>query len=216
MNDTELSKLKELTKFIEGFSKTVYKDTEGYLTVGYGHKLLKNELYDYNLKEGSKADDVIIESWFLEDINVARNEIKALIKDIDKFESNLKVVLTYLLFNLGMPRFSLFKNTIKKANHAYDEYVRCREDYLLSVFQFILELANSKWATQVPRACRIITNYLMLGKFSEEYILLKDLDKRSLYWWSQNKDTQAGTEKLLKASFFYTSKKDIDLEVEQG
>lgn len=47
--------LNAMLRYDEGEKLTMYKDTEGYFTIGVGHLITKNPSRDYALKELDKA-----------------------------------------------------------------------------------------------------------------------------------------------------------------
>jgi lysozyme len=129
----ELSeKLSERLRSDEGFSATLYYDTEGYLTIGFGwccekcpmrrdeaELRLKNDIKEA-IEEASKNF-----IWF-PDLNEARQE-----------------VIANMVFNLGIPRFLKFKKTI--------EAIKIGNWDLAAT-----EMLDSLWAKQVgSRAARL-------------------------------------------------------------
>jgi len=84
----------------EGVRNTVYLDSVGIETIGVGR----------NLKEVGLSDDEI-DYLLINDINRCKEEAKRLswYGDLDSVR---KEAILNLLFNLGMPRFSGFKNAL--------------------------------------------------------------------------------------------------------
>ena len=114
----------------EGLRLKVYLDSEGIETIGVGRKLRKGLTRD--------------EAMFLLD-----NDIRSVIQDAMTFtwyegltEQRQRVILN-MLFNLGLARFSGFKNTIRYLEMG--DYEAASE-----------EMLDSKWARQVGvRATRL-------------------------------------------------------------
>lgn len=53
----------------EGFNPNVYRDSEGYLTAGWGHKLTDNEIAQY--QEGDTIDQKTLDAWLAQDSSTA-------------------------------------------------------------------------------------------------------------------------------------------------
>ena len=53
----------------EGFNSNVYRDSEGYLTAGWGHKLTDNEIAQY--QEGDTIDQKTLDAWLAQDSSTA-------------------------------------------------------------------------------------------------------------------------------------------------
>lgn len=86
----------------EGLRLTMYDDTVGVPTVGYGH----------NMREpiSERAARVILE----DDINIALFELDEKMDWWRDLPEPAQMVLASMVFNLGWPRFSRFKNMLKK------------------------------------------------------------------------------------------------------
>ncbi len=82
----------------EGLRRDVYPDTEGFLTVGRGHRLTPDELELY--KEGDIiSDDKQIEAWFQEDMKIAVAKTEALLPK--NAPDELFDIVTNMVFNMG-------------------------------------------------------------------------------------------------------------------
>lgn len=166
LNQHELNRFitKESIKMfvmIEGFELQVYKDTEGYLTVGLGHKLSKQEASRWPLDSKVPKNEL----YFLacQDINKAMAQAIQTWPELIHLENApIRIIFAYMIFNVGLNGWKKFSKTIALG----------LEPILTdaSAIKFLDELANSKWATQVPRALRIITNKLLFGKVSDKRI----------------------------------------------
>lgn len=114
----------EQLKIDEGFSGTVYLDTVGKHTVGYGRNLDDNPLTE------------------LEAENLLMNDVNEVIKECikldfyEKLSTNRKGVIINMVFNMGMSRFKQFKKTIQAIKD--NDYEKAGA-----------EMLDSKWATQV-------------------------------------------------------------------
>ena len=65
---------------------------------------------------------------------------------------------------------------------------------------FLLELADSLWATQCTRALRVITNYLLFGNITETYIDVASAPTTVISALRSNWN-KAGRSNLMKAAF---------------
>jgi len=116
----------------EGVEKFPYKCTAGYLTIGVGR----------NIEERGLLDDEI--DFLLDnDINIAIDEVAATYDWFFDLSEIRQRVIIDMVFNLGLPRFSQFKNMIAAIE---------AEDFV----QASNEMMDSRWAQQVGlRASRL-------------------------------------------------------------
>lgn len=147
-----------MLKIDEGEKLELYKDTEGYWTIGVGHLVTMNpskelavQILDKTLNRKTNGRITLVESekLFQEDIQKSISEIKrAGLMDIYT-ESNecRRAALVNLMFNLGATRLLGFKKALK----AWRE-----KNYNLAALEFM----NSRWAVQVKfranRVCSVI------------------------------------------------------------
>lgn len=103
-------KLTQHIKQNEGYSKRVYADTRGYLTVGYGHKVNKK---DYEV--GQFIDDEQINRWFRGDLQSAMNCARRYLKN--DYVENEFIVITDMAFNLGCTKLYSFWRLRKHINN---------------------------------------------------------------------------------------------------
>lgn len=135
MNDN----LVEMLKRHEGFRSKPYHCSAGKLTIGYGRNL----------------DDVGISKQeatylLLEDIERASNDVKSLFPDFNRFTINRQNALINMVFNLGINKFKLFKNTIKAIK---------RDDWASAA----KHAKQSRWHTQVGKRAIEIEDLLREG-----------------------------------------------------
>lgn len=129
----------DLIKRHEGLRLKPYLDSEGILTVGYGHNLERpitaaeaDRLFEQDMKEvcwHCRQYD------FYHYMNDAR-----------------KAVIENMIFNLGPRRFAEFKKTI--------EFLKKGKFEEASV-----EMLDSKWATQVGRRAKELSKMMRTGEF---------------------------------------------------
>jgi len=119
---------RDMIKKHEGFSETIYTDTKGILTVGYGHALL----------EGSKIRRTIADLLFAGDYAAAKTDYDRLCKNhnIPELNDAREAVLIDMLFNLGYPRLTQFKRMIAALQEK-------------NFGAAAKEMLDSKWAIQV-------------------------------------------------------------------
>ena len=98
MNDN----LVEMLKRHEGFRSKPYCCSAGKQTIGFGRNL-----QDVGI---SKQEAIY---FLLQDIDRATKDAQSLFLDFDGFTINRQNALIDMIFNLGINRFKLFKNTIK-------------------------------------------------------------------------------------------------------
>ena len=131
MNDALVAQL----KLHEGKRNLPYEDTEGYLTIGYGHNL------DVPLS------DKAIEQILLDDIETAESELDRLLpwwKELDEPRQN---VLVDMMFNLGAPRFMTFQKLLKALLER--DYEKAAD-----------EMLDSKWYTQVGTRAEVLADMM--------------------------------------------------------
>ena len=128
MNDIEVM---NMIKQHEGFREHVYLDTVGVPTGGWGHAF----------HEGSSLPQSIWNEIFWIDYSQAADDYETLGFDLDPVR---RAVVIDMLFNLGLVRFSRFKNTIKAIRAGDWE-------------QAAKGMENSLWYSQVrTRAVRLV------------------------------------------------------------
>lgn len=116
----------------EGKRLKVYKDSLGYLTVGIGHLVTKQD----NLKLGDVITEEQCDLFFAEDINIAIDNSFRTFDDFENFNPDIQNVIINMMFNLGINKFSKFKKFIKALKN---------KNYTLAAN----EMKNSLWYSQV-------------------------------------------------------------------
>jgi len=134
----------------EGVRYKPYKDTRGYWTIGYGHKLRTGELAKY--KKG--ISQIEAEELFRKDLGWVKSRIKKLVPNYDSLDKRARLVLLDLGFNLGITGLAKFKNMRKAL--ANKDYIKAAE-----------ELLNSTYAEQLPN--RAYKNASMLYEIGIGY-----------------------------------------------
>lgn len=107
-----------------------YMDTEGYATIGYGHKILPNEIEKY--KNGISAIDAdLLLAW---DIDRTIKDVKTLGLDLPKDWQDFLVIMA---FQLGLGGVKKFKKMIAALH---------RKDWKGAIIQ----AKDSLWYRQTP------------------------------------------------------------------
>ena len=128
----------------EGVVYEIYNDHLGYPTFGIGHLVRKTDP-EYGLMVGDSVSKERVQEAFEADLTVACNECSILYYDWHKFPDEVQEILVNMMFNLGRPRLSKFRN-MKKALD--------KRDWKLAA----VEGRDSLWYRQVSnRAERLMT-----------------------------------------------------------
>ena len=131
---------KESIKRHEGLRLKLYLDTVGKSTIGYGHNL------DDRGISAEIAEDILAE-----DMDAAEVDARVVYGEgFDALSVNRQAVFIELSFQLGYNRLLGFVNALaasRAGNHA-----KCAD-----------ELANSKWAQQVPKRAQEMIGVYRLG-----------------------------------------------------
>jgi lysozyme len=146
----------------EGMVLTVYKDSLGIDTIGIGRNLkdrgISREELDYldipNMEvvyeHGiSEADARYLA---LNDIAIVENELCRVHNCVENLDSVRQLVLMDMAFNMGVPRLCKFK-LMWNAIHEEKWEVASRE------------MIDSKWARQVGRRAKILSDAMASGEF---------------------------------------------------
>jgi lysozyme len=97
----------------EGTIYEVYLDHLGYATFGIGHLILEKDA-EYGWEVGTSVSEERVTEAFQADLNIAIDECEVLYDKWESFPGEVQEILVNMLFNLGRPRLSKFKN-FKKA-----------------------------------------------------------------------------------------------------
>jgi len=127
-----LEQLKERIKIHEGFCDTVYKDTLGKRTIGYGHLCTDNEEWE----DGKTYTIEYLNDIFEGDFNEAVRQTEQLIGNLVLHKEANEIIIE-MVFQLGMSGVSKFKKmwaALKDQN--YTEAAN--------------QMLDSKWAKQTP------------------------------------------------------------------
>ena len=97
-------------KYDEGVILGVYQDHLGYATCGVGHLILEGDP-EHGLPNGTSISESACDNYLKQDLQIASDECKILYQPWFKdFPQEVKEILINMMFNLGRPRLSKFKN----------------------------------------------------------------------------------------------------------
>ena len=99
----------EQLKIDEGVEYKVYKDHLGYPTFGVGHLILESDP-EYGSEDGTPISEERVKECFEKDLDIAISECKVLYENWDNFPGEVQEILVNMMFNMGRPRLSQFKN----------------------------------------------------------------------------------------------------------
>jgi len=98
-----LERLENSIKREEGYRDTIYKDSLGFKTLGYGHLVKPNETFI----EGKRYDRKVIERIFQYDFAISLSDCKKLTKGMDLPDEAMEVVCE-LAYQLGINKLKKF------------------------------------------------------------------------------------------------------------
>lgn len=101
----------EQLKIDEGVVYEIYEDHLGYATFGVGHLVLESDP-EHGQPVGTPVSEDRVRECFEKDLDTAISECIVLYgaETWDNFPGEVREVLVNMLFNLGRPRLSKFKN----------------------------------------------------------------------------------------------------------
>ena len=136
-----IDNLKKRIQEHEGFRDVAYNDTLGIATIGWGHMILPED----NIQIGNKYSVEFLKEVFEKDFNIAVKGAKKVIEEYipnlytqDLTQSQIELiegVLIEMVFQMGRPRVSKFKKTLKAINEG---------DFTTAAD----EMLDSRWADQ--------------------------------------------------------------------
>jgi lysozyme len=137
-----MEEIKQRIKEHEGYRDTVYSDSLGFDTIGYGHLVLPTD----NFVEGVAYDKETLEEVFDNDFKIAVDSARDLLRDI---EHNYIIfgVLVEMCFQLGKPKVSKFNKM----------FIALKEKNLDKASD---EMINSRWHKQTPKRCESLANIM--------------------------------------------------------
>ncbi len=104
----------EQLKIDEGVVYGIYNDHLGYPTFGVGHLILESD-EEFGRATGTAVTEERVRTCFARDLNIAIRECCTLYGEGDfrAFPDEVQQILVNMMFNMGRPRLSKFKNMNK-------------------------------------------------------------------------------------------------------
>lgn len=99
----------EQLKIDEGVKYEIYLDHLGYPTLGVGH-LIKEGEPEHGAEVGTAVSEERVAELFEQDLDISISECKILYEFWEDLPGEVQEVLVNMMFNLGRPRLSKFKN----------------------------------------------------------------------------------------------------------
>ena len=124
--------VKEEIKICEGYVSKIYKCSEGFDTIFYGHKVLPEDNYEHGVEYPKEMGEEVFEKDFQRTLDAAERLIA------DRSINNMaKEVIINMVYQIGEGGVAKFKNMWKALD---------KEDYGEASFQML----DSLWAKQTP------------------------------------------------------------------
>jgi lysozyme len=139
--------LKDRIKEHEGFRNTIYKDSLGFATIGYGHLVKEDDPF----VEGHTYSQKLLNDYFELDFTNAVVGAERLLGN-QAMNYKAKCVIIEMVFQLGMTGVSKFKNTLKAVKE---------EDWDTAAD----EMLDSVWAEQTPERANELSSTMRSCKY---------------------------------------------------
>ena len=137
-----MEEIKSRIKEHEGFRDTVYSDSLGFATIGYGHLVLPTD----NFVEGTTYSKEMLEKVFDNDFKIAHDSANELLADIEH-NHIVKGVIIEMCFQLGKPRVMKFKKM----------WEALKNNDLETASK---EMIDSNWHKQTTKRCESLANVM--------------------------------------------------------
>ena len=138
----DMNRLLKSVKAHEGFRNSVYKDTLGKRTVGYGHLCVEDHWEDnreYTVPE--------LERVLEADLNNAIQGAEELCSDCPVLDDQAKEIIVEMVFQLGKTGVSKFRNMWKALK--VPDYPTAAK-----------EMLDSRWAKQTPGRAKEMSDHM--------------------------------------------------------
>ena len=147
MNVESLGKQLEID---EGVKYEIYLDHLGYPTFGIGH-LVRESDPEHGQEVGTAISADRVAEAFESDLEGVLSDCRKLYPDIDDLPEEAQQIIANMMFNLGYPRLSKFKNMKRCVDER--DWMGAGE-----------EMMDSRWYQQVPnRAGRLVNRMKLIG-----------------------------------------------------
>ena len=140
----DMTRLMKSVKAHEGFRNSVYKDTLGKRTVGYGHLCVEDHWEDnreYTVPE--------LERVLEADLNNAIRGAEELCSDCPVLDDQAKEIIVEMVFQLGKTGVSKFRNMWKALKQTPPSYSVAAT-----------EMLDSRWAKQTPNRAKEMSDHM--------------------------------------------------------
>ena len=138
--------VKEEIKACEGYVNKIYKCSEGFDTIFYGHKVLPEDTYEHDVEYPKEIGEEVFEKDFQRTLDAAER----LIAD-RPINNTAKEVIINMVYQIGENGVSKFKNMWKALD---------KEDYGEASFQML----DSLWAKQTPNRANKLSKKMQSAK----------------------------------------------------
>lgn len=146
----DIDRLREDLKRDEGVKYEIYLDHLGKPTFGIGHLIIEED-QEYGQPVGTFVNESRVNECFENDVQTVLRDCKRMFQDFDVLPEEAQLVIANMMFNLGLTRFSKFRN-FKAAVDARN-WEQAAE-----------EMIDSKWYWQVTnRANRLVARIRALA-----------------------------------------------------
>ena len=136
-------KLLESVKKHEGFRNSVYKDTLGKRTVGFGHLCVEDHWED------NKAyDKKYLEEILEKDLQYAINQGEGMCQDL-KISDDAKFLIIEMIFQLGSAGVQKFRNMWSALGEDPPNYKEAS-----------VQMLDSRWAKQTPNRAQEMAGHM--------------------------------------------------------
>lgn len=123
LNDSEMADVMKRLKVNEGFAQTAYRDTEGFLTIGYGTNLQAEGSKELLTAAGINYDEIFAREQSDSPVVLTEPQLENLLRittlravfecrqifpNFESHPKNVQKVLVDMMFNLGPKTFSTF------------------------------------------------------------------------------------------------------------
>ena len=112
-----IDQLREELKIDEGVKYEIYLDHLGLPTFGIGHLILESDP-EHGQPVGTPISEDRVNECFASDTNTMLKECNVLFPDFETLPEEVQLIIANMMFNMGRPRLSKFKNFIKNINLA--------------------------------------------------------------------------------------------------
>ena len=136
-------KLIESVKKHEGFRNSVYKDTLGKRTVGFGHLCVEDHWEDNKPYDKKYLEDILEK-----DLQSAINQTHEKCKDL-KISDDAKSLICEMIFQLGGHGVSKFRNMWKALQQDPPDYKEAS-----------VQMLDSRWAKQTPNRAKEMAGHM--------------------------------------------------------